>query len=472
MRIFIPGSLAFRFALNAAVLAAVALVAAAFALRPIIQAHQLTALDVQMAEDAQELFRDITHFRGSIDYRHPVPAHVLPLTLVRPEYQFELEGPDGLRLNTWQLGDQDFSGPPGFRLITHEGQPRRFLTTEPHGFYTLHLSASMQAMQASKNAVTFATVRVLPLAACGVFCLSWWLAHRALRPLTALTVAAEKIDATSPDHTLPLPPSRDELHRLTLVLNDSFGRLSHAYDAAARFSADASHQLKTPLTILRAGLDTLRHSPTLSPEHRPEMASLLKQTRRLTTLTEDLLLLAQLDAGRAALMPEPLDLAANARSLLDDLDVMALDRSLTIEHDIPQSLIALADPRRVGIILQNLGENAVKYATPQGTLRLTCGLREGQVWLRLANTSAPIPPELRDRLFERFYRASVGENIRGHGLGLSIALALARAMHGTLTLAPTEAPWTAFELTLPTGPQAVRSDLDARSLRRAGPGPP
>jgi signal transduction histidine kinase len=177
---------------------------------------------------------------------------------------------------------------------------------------------------------------------------------------------------------------------------------------------------------------------------------LLRQTRRLTALVEDLLLLAQVDAGRLRLEPRDLDLIPCIDVLADDLDAQGDEQHLTIERETPDHLIAKADARRVKIILQNLGENAVKYNRPGGRIRVRGKLDNQWALVRVANTGKPIADTDRTRMFERFSRGA-GENIKGYGLGLNIARELARAHGGDLTLRRSDEDWTEFELRLPAG---------------------
>jgi signal transduction histidine kinase len=275
------------------------------------------------------------------------------------------------------------------------------------------------------------------------------MAQRALRPIAKMTSAAERISAEHPSERLPVPDTNDEIERLSLVLNQSFDRLENAYSASERFSSAASHQLKTPLTVLRAGLSELRGCDYLQPIERETVESMLQQTRRLTTLCEDLLLLAQADAGRLDLSPEPLDLVPLLRGAVDDMEVLGMDKELTVDHELPLELVAMADTRRISIVLQNLGENAVKYNRINGKIKVTARIEKGKAVVSVASTGPQIPAENSERIFERFNRGNTGENLKGHGLGLSIARSLARAHGGELRLARSDANWTEFELILP-----------------------
>ena len=367
----------------------------------------------------------------------------------------ELEGPEGQTLHrSGNLGKIDLTAPhEGPRtVVVTEGRNARIVTyKEPGGERTLHIGTTLGRIEKLQDDLKQALLVSLPAVGAVVFLGGWLLGRRALRPVSKLTAAAERISVENPGDRLPVPQSRDEIARLTEVLNRSFDRLQRAYDTAARFSADASHQLKTPIAVLRMGLETLRKGGKLESGDAEEVNALLQQTRRLSALIDDLLLLAQADAGRLNLAPAEMDLRPLLDQALDDLSVLAEERGLKVEAELPDTLPAKADRRRVALILQNLIENAAKYAEDEGVISITTATSDTQASISVCNTGTPIPPEQQQAIFERFNRGSMGENVRGHGLGLNIARELARAHGGDLELARSDANGTMFTLHLPRG---------------------
>ena len=146
---------------------------------------------------------------------------------------------------------------------------------------------------------------------------------------------------------------------------------------------------------------------------------------------------------------EPLDIIPKIYGAIDDIEVLGMDANLTVESKLPAELIAKADARGLGVVLQNLGDNAVKYNRPSGKIRVTARAENGRAIIAVASTGPCITTQDSERIFERFNRGKTGENIKGHGLGLSIARELARAHGGDLRLARSDAEWTEFELILP-----------------------
>lgn len=223
---------------------------------------------------------------------------------------------------------------------------------------------------------------------------------------------------------------------------------SEGLQRAIRFSADASHQLKTPVTVIRAGLEELALKPSLLPAEREEIGELIHQTYRLTSMIDDLLLLSRMDAGRLRLSMGKVDLTSLIEALLDDLGAFPETHDLILEVDVQPDLLVAGERGYTEIILQNLLDNARKYNHTKGRIRVTAAVNGNEVLVKVGNTGPEIPPEMRENIFERFHRGSMGENIPGHGLGLNLAQQLARLHGGDLKLASSEAGWTEFHLTL------------------------
>lgn len=216
---------------------------------------------------------------------------------------------------------------------------------------------------------------------------------------------------------------------------------------SVRFSADASHQLKTPVTVLRAGLEELLQQPGLSAQSREEIEALIRQTVRLTSMIHDLLLLSRMDAGRLTLDMESVDLSQLAASLADDLSVLPDAADVEVEMDVPAGLHIQGEKRYTSIILQNLLENAWKYNERGGRVSITARVEQARVCLCVGNSGVGIPEQAQPHVFERFHRAAANEGTPGHGLGLDLARELTRLHGGELRLVRSAPGWTEFEAT-------------------------
>jgi signal transduction histidine kinase len=222
---------------------------------------------------------------------------------------------------------------------------------------------------------------------------------------------------------------------------------------SARFSADASHQLKTPVTVLRAGLEELLAGEHLTPAAREEVSTLVHQTFRLASVIEDLLLLSRMDGGRLEIQFSRLDLSLLIETWLDDHGAHPDLLGLTVDSDVPPSLWISGERRYASLILQNLLENARKYNRQGGRIRIAARADGEWAYVSIGNSGRPIPPSAREHIFERFHRGDVGENVPGHGIGLNLARELARLHGGELRLASSDGDWTEFEVRFRLAPE-------------------
>ncbi len=225
-------------------------------------------------------------------------------------------------------------------------------------------------------------------------------------------------------------------------------KLAVESERSARFSADASHQLKTPVTVLRAGLEELLSREHFTAEECAHISTLIHQTYRLSSLIEDLLLLARMDAGRLKLERTQVELRQLIDACRDDFSALPDPAMPEIEVDLQGPLEVFGEKRFLAMILQNLLENARKYNRPGGRIRITGEEDDRFVFVRVGNTGPGIRPEAQRDIFERFRRGQAGEEIPGYGLGLNLARELARIHGGELHLVRSGDDWTEFELQL------------------------
>lgn len=219
-------------------------------------------------------------------------------------------------------------------------------------------------------------------------------------------------------------------------------------DRTARFSANASHQLRTPVTVLRTGLEMLQARGTLGETEAHEVSLLIHQTYRISSVIEDLLLLSRMDAGRLHLNLTAVNLSELVAAVLDDVSALPAGHELAVEQVCPPDMRIAGEKRYTALILQNLLENARKYNRPGGRIRVEARLAGDRVILTVGNTAVrPIPSKEWEHIFERFHRGGQGENISGYGLGLNLARELARLHGGDLRLERSDDAWTEFSVT-------------------------
>ena len=253
------------------------------------------------------------------------------------------------------------------------------------------------------------------------------LAGIALRPVEAMRSRAEAISAETPGERLPVPPTHDELERLGVTLNEMLDRLEDALRRERDFVADAGHELRTPLALLRTELElALRHD--LSPEElRGAVRVSVEEVDRLAQLAEDLLLIARSERGELPLQVEPVRADELLASVARKFQWRADAEERPMAHEAPADLRLHADRLRVEQALGNLVDNALRHGGGAVLLRATAV--NGRVELHVEDEGRGFPPAFVEHAFERFSRPDVGRERGGAGLGLSIVRTIAEA-HG------------------------------------------
>ncbi len=234
-------------------------------------------------------------------------------------------------------------------------------------------------------------------------------------PVEEIRQAAKRITAQRLDQRLPVPQTNDEVAGLIEMLNATFERLQRSFEQSVRFSADASHHLKTPIAVLRAGVEEILADINCSESTQARAEGLLHRIHHVSSVVDNLLLLSRADAGRLELSKAEFDLGEVLEGVLDDALILAEPLDLKVDANIPKHLLLNADRTFVAMIAQNLVENAVKYNIPGGRIRVEARIVNGVVEMTVGNTGDGIPKDRTGQVFERFYRVRGGERVPGQG---------------------------------------------------------
>lgn len=441
--------LRWKIALYAAAFGIVATIAGATTTWILMRRSELAVFDQRLALDAQELFRDLNNFEGGWQNSRGAFKEIFVPLALRNRY-IELRGPNDevLYLSPSLRGaalrdkiDQIHTG----EIDNH---PVRIGTFRENDL-TLRVGADTKEINQVGRKLVVGMFGAIPTVLIVVAIGGSWVARQALGPVAAIREAAARISVQRLDQRLPVPPAKDEIAGLVTVLNTTFDRLQRSFEQATRFSADASHHLKTPLAVLRAGIEEVLADAKASPQQQNRANALLDQVRLLTSVSENLLLLARADAGRLELNREPFDLREVLEGAADDARTLGEPRRIKVSTQIPDKIDMVADRFAVSLMVQNLIDNAIKYNRDGGEIELRAAANDDAVEVTIANTGEPIPPARATHIFERFYRARHDQRIGGQGLGLSIAQELALAHGGVLALVSSDEKWTEFRLGLP-----------------------
>lgn len=264
----------------------------------------------------------------------------------------------------------------------------------------------------------------------------WWLMRKALAPVATLTEAAKTVTELNLQQQLPRTHNRDELDQLAEVLNAMTGRLNESFTRVRDFTLHASHELKTPLTVLCGETETELRDESLTPQARERLASRLDELRRLSRIVDGLTLLAKADAGLIPLTMRPLQFDELVRDSFADAQILAEASGVKVGLLECEPACVAGDPHRLRQLLLNLVDNAVKYNTAGGSISMALASAADKAELTISNTGPGIAPEVLPRVFDRFFRGDSAHTANGDGcgLGLSISQWIVSAHRGTIQI--------------------------------------
>jgi len=357
-------------------------------------------------------------------------------------------------------GDTPLADPPGSgqasALQTLDGvggedEPYRALSTTgagPDGPVVVHVASPLDDIEESTATLLASLTVVVPAAALVLAALTWWLVGRALRPVEAIRAEVADIGGGGLDRRVPVPPGHDEGARLARTMNDMLAPVEGSAHRQQQFVADASHELRSPLTRMRSELEVdLAHPATadLVATHH----SVLEETEGLQRLVEDLLQLAGSAAGGAAHRAEPTDLDALVAREAERARETA---GATVVTSGVEPASVVGDPPALARVLRNLLDNAVRHAASRVDVGLATA--DGHAVLSVADDGPGIPADQRSRVFERFARVDEARSAGGGGTGLGLAIArdIVERHGGTIAVDPGHDPGTKVVVRLPSRP--------------------
>jgi heavy metal sensor kinase len=344
---------------------------------------------------------------------------------------------------------------------TYETLPLPGVSTSPVRLLTLpviergriiHLVQVAMPLESAENArarFLFILLTLTPVALGGAGAGGWFLARRALAPVDAIVETARKIEAGDLARRIETPESNDELGRLAAVLNDMLARLERSFTAVRHFSADAAHELRTPLTILKGELEVALRSGPSAQDYQRVLGSCLEEVDRLSALVEDLLFLARSDSGNLNSGQAPLNLAEVFEEVAPALRALAETAGITFTVTTAPALWVHGNKPMLFRLIFNLGENAIKYTPPGGTVELGLSQDDSVAKVTVRDTGPGIAPEEQTRIFDRFYRGDPARERGGTGLGLALARSIALVHHGQISVDSTPGQGSCFSVILP-----------------------
>jgi len=348
------------------------------------------------------------------------------------------------------------------------GKPYRFVMRNltAHG-HTYTVQTGLPAEEAleildyfRRNLLLMAPLVLLVAAGVG-----YWLSHRALAPVDAITRTARQIGGQNLSSRLDAIKTGDELQRLSDTLNEMLARIEASFLRVTQFTADASHELRTPVALMRTEAELALRKSRSEEEYRDALAHILKQAEETSVLIEELLSLARKDAGRESLDLQPVDLTKLLQDAVRDWKPVAVCRNLTLLEPAtsPQTSI-LADAPALRRVVHILLDNAFKYTPAPGTIEVLLDCTDKVVSIGVRDSGIGISVEDQARVFERFYRADKARSreMGGTGLGLAIAQWIVEQHHGTIEVHSALSKGSLFQISLPkNGASRPAASLEA-----------
>jgi heavy metal sensor kinase len=359
---------------------------------------------------------------------------------------------------TAQLTNLDYATLENAKLA--DDTPIRLLTTpfviQRQGSGLLQVAESTGHIQDVQQQLIALLAVGIPLTLLASSAGGWFLAASALDPIDRITRAARQISARDLHQRLNMNLPNDEVGRLAATFDQMLARLENAFEQQQRFIADASHEMKTPLTILKGDVEVTLNRARTAETYRHTLENVNQTTDQLIALVQELLFLARSDDQQSVLTLETFNLAELLTSLSAGLMPKAVEKQIELHLDVTDILLIEADRSKISRVFINLIENAIKYSNEGDSVTVQAGVKDGQAWVSVADTGPGIAPEHLPHLFERFYRvdrarARISSNghTSGAGLGLSIVQWLVQVHNGRVEVTSEVGTGTTFTVWLP-----------------------
>jgi heavy metal sensor kinase len=353
-----------------------------------------------------------------------------------------------------------------------DGKPVRFATQRfvfNGRAYAAQTGVPMSDVDDTLSVFRLYLLMTAPLVLLIAAAVGYWLSRRALAPVDAIVRSAREISGTNLDSRLEKLNTGDELQRLSDTLNEMLARIERAFQRVTQFTADASHELRTPVSLIRTEAELALRRSRDEHQYKESLEHILQEAERTTVLIEEMLALARADSGRASLKMQAVNVGAMVRAAAESWRQVAAVYGLEFREQQPSGeLFVMADEAALRRTINILLDNAFKYTSPPGKVELAIEERDAKATFSVRDSGIGIPPEEHEKIFERFYRvdkARVRET-QGAGLGLAIAKWIVQQHGGTILVesAPGNGATFSVELPLITAPtqKTTVASSDAR----------
>ena len=315
--------------------------------------------------------------------------------------------------------------------------------------FHLLIVTSLERLHQSLSELRRTLLLTIPLSLLVTGLAGWFMARRALKPVRDLTTTAAAISSSNLDRRVPVGRSQDELSLLAKTFNEMIARLDATFKSQQQFIADASHDLRTPLTVLQMELELLMLSGGHEERTRTALERSLVEIERLTTLAADLLFLARADARQ--LQPEhvPFRIDELVVECIGQLKAIAGRKHIAFHFDVDDPVEIRADEAMLRRMIINLLDNAMKYSPERSTIAIVLAMEDSRIRLSVVDRGPGIQADSLPLIFQRFHRADSSRTSAGSGLGLAIVKTIVDEHRGSISVDSTPGRGSTFTVTLP-----------------------
>jgi signal transduction histidine kinase len=341
--------------------------------------------------------------------------------------------------------------------LIYQGNPIRALGQPVTIFgheYRFTLWRSLKDSEAALDDLRLVLMTLVPAFILLSFGGGWFLGNRALRPVDEITKIARKISLQNLSGSLPVPRHRDELQRLCMAWNEMLHRLNTSAQQLQQFTADASHELRTPVALIRATAELALRQDRPPDHYRNALREIQRESEELTCSIESLLELARADSGQFGFSFATLTVQDLVMGIRTQVENLAMQTNIEFVVHLPsEELSVLGDRGALRRLLLALLENAIKFTRSPGRVELTAARVEQQVLLEIRDTGIGISAHDLPRIFNRFFQADGSRSGSGVGLGLSIAQWIVKAHNGQIEVESQSGQGSIFRVLIPLAPE-------------------